>query len=472
MLVRSFAVLIFLLASFAALWAQTDSVVVFPFESFLQEVEQKHPIAKQIRLAKERADFLLMEARGDQLDPKLQADWKFKQFDGDNYYNIYDAYLKIPTAWGIDFKAGYNGAEGYYLNPENNLPDAGQAYLGVSIPLLQGLWNNERQTDLRIAKMMKQQAPIEIQAGLNNLFYQAANSYWEWTEAYNNQLVYARVLELVRRQHQQTTGLHLQGDIPAIDTVKTYIQIQNFEVKYLDAQLNEQQTRWALENHLWLNDTTAAELKAGTSPILLAQLTVEEMDSSMLEQQVQRLDQHPDLQLYQFKLRMLDLERRFKQTKLLPKASFDYNFLSTNSVNFFENTGGISAVTENYKLGFKVSYPILIRKERAGLALNKIKIKDTEFKLNFKKQEIFNKIRSYFNKLNSYAEQIVLIEAMVENYAQLVEAEREKFALGESDIFLINTRQQQFVDAQLKLYKTQVKFLKARTAWTWATASW
>ncbi len=470
MLLRSICICMLLFYYLLPLKAQ-DSLQL-SFEDFLIQVEQRHPLAQQIRLAQTRASLLLMEARGEQLDPQLQGSWKFKQFDSYNYYNIYDAYLQIPTVWGIDIKAGYNGAEGYYLNPENNLPDAGQAYLGVSVPLLQGLWNNERQTALRIAKMMQDQAPIEIQAGLNNLFYNAAQTYWDWTEAYNNQLVYAQNLQLAEAQFNQTKAMYLQGDIPAIDTLKSFIRIQDFEVKYIDAQLQERQTRWLLENHLWINDSTAAQLAEGSLPLLLDSLAIEVMDSTMLEEQLARLDQHPDLQLYQFKLRMLDFERRFKQTKLLPKANVEYNFLSTNHVNFFENTGGLAAVTENYKLGLKVSYPILIRKERAGLQLNQLKMRDTEFKLNFKRQEISTKIRSYFNKTNTYAAQVELLQAMVENYRSLLAAEREKFLFGESDIFIINTRQQQLVEAQIKLYKTQVKFLKARTAWTWATATW
>jgi outer membrane protein TolC len=449
----------------------TDSLAM-PFDLFIQEVEQKHPIAKQIRLATDFANFQLMEARGQQLDPQLEGKWKFKQFDGDNYYNIYDAYLRIPTSWGIDIKAGYNGAEGYYLNPENNLPDAGQAYLGVSVPLLQGLWNNERQTALRMAKLMKDQAPVKIQAELNNLFYEAAKAYWMWTEAFNRQFVFKQNLELAEAQFQQIKSLYLQGDLPAIDTLKSFIQIQDFQILFLDAQLEERQSRWMVENYLWTSDSTAAQLPLGASPLLLSDLIVGKMDSSNLEAQLARLDQHPDLRLYQFKLDMLEFERRFKQTKVLPKANVEYNFLSANNVNFFENTGGIAAVTENYKLGLKLSYPILIREARAGLELNRIKQQDTRFKLNFKKQEISTKIRSYFNKMNSYADQIALLQINVENYFRLVEAEREKFALGESDIFLINTRQQQYVAALLKLYKTQIKFLKARTAWSWATANW
>jgi hypothetical protein len=43
--------------------------------------------------------------------------------------------------------------EGYYLNPENTVPNTGLASIGISVPLGQGLFINQRMADLRKAKM-------------------------------------------------------------------------------------------------------------------------------------------------------------------------------------------------------------------------------------------------------------------------------------------------------------------------------
>jgi hypothetical protein len=40
-----------------------------------------------------------------------------------------------------------------YLNPENTVPNAGLTSLGISVPLGQGLFINQRMADLRKAKM-------------------------------------------------------------------------------------------------------------------------------------------------------------------------------------------------------------------------------------------------------------------------------------------------------------------------------
>jgi hypothetical protein len=68
--------------------------------------------------------------------------------------NIFDfQQFKNPTWYGIEIKAGFDQNEGYYLNPENTVPNAGLTSLGISVPLGQGLFINQRMADLRKAKM-------------------------------------------------------------------------------------------------------------------------------------------------------------------------------------------------------------------------------------------------------------------------------------------------------------------------------
>lgn len=438
------------------------------YEEYLEQVLKGHPIAAQIRLAEERARMQMMYAKGN-MDPVLNSDWNYKQFDGKNYYNIFNSYLSIPTIIGVDVQTGYQFADGFYLNDADKLPDAGQAFLGFSVPLGQGLWNNERQTAIRQAKVLKNAAAAEIRSAINNLMYDAARYYWDWTLAYNNSLAWERALNLAKEQFRFIKNSYLQGDLPAIDTLKSYILIQDFEIQLNDAELQMRKARWNVENYLWINDSTVVKLNDSIVPIVLDSLEIEFPDTNELNKWLNQVENHPDLLQYNYQLQALELEERFKFTKLLPKAELKYNLLATNNVAFFQGTG-FEAFTEQYKLGFKFKYPILIRKERADLTLNRIKQQETNFKMRFKSQEISNKLRIYFNQIFTYGEQSERLDAMIENYVTLIEAERLKFAQGESDLLIVNTREVQFTEAQLKRYKTIVKFLESKTAWTWATA--
>jgi outer membrane protein TolC len=79
-----------------------------------------------------------------------------------------------------------------------------------------------------------------------------------------------------------------------------------------------------------------------------------------------------------------------------------------------------------------------------------------------------NKINNYYNEQDNFIAQIELYEGAVQNYNTLLEAEYIKFDLGESSIFLVNSREQKLIEAQLKLIELRGKFFKTRQKLEWA----
>ena len=153
-------------------------------------------------------------------------------------------------------------------------------------------------------------------------------------------------------------------------------------------------------------------------------------------------------QTYAIKLQQLSLEQKLKRNKILPKLDFKYNFLSYNHVDFFAT--GANAFAENYKFGLKFSMPLLLRESRADLQLTQLKIQETNFQIQQKQIEVSNKIKIYFAEIATYGQQMAIIERNVANYATLLEAEQQKFAIGESSVFLLNSREMKLIEVRRK----------------------
>lgn len=51
---------------------------------------------------------------------------------------------------------------------------------------------------------------------------------------------------------------------------------------------------------------------------------------------------------------------------------------------------------------------------------------------------------------------------MVTDYERMLEAEELKFQLGESSLFLVNSRESKLIDGQLKAISTQNKFFNTK----------
>ena len=147
---KLFYIFIFICSSFSLLAQNLPTE--FTYNEFLGYVKKYHPLVKQADLKLNEAQANLMQARG-AFDPKIEVDFSEKQFKDSEYYSILNSSFKIPTWYGIELKAGFDNAEGIYVNPENTLPNSGLTSLGISVPLGQGLFINQRMADLRKAKI-------------------------------------------------------------------------------------------------------------------------------------------------------------------------------------------------------------------------------------------------------------------------------------------------------------------------------
>jgi len=133
-----------------------------------------------------------------------------------------------------------------------------------------------------------------------------------------------------------------------------------------------------------------------------------------------------------------------KLNNLLPRVDFQYNFLTQEPLILNTYTDS------NYKVGLGISMPLFLRKERGDLTLAKIKLKETEYKLTTTEIGLKNKRDQLLNASKSYTKQFDIVNNLVKDYTLLLTAEERKFDLGESSIFLINSRESKLIDVKLK----------------------
>ena len=166
------------ICSWMSLFGQ-NSPTEFTYNEFLGYVKKYHPLVKQADLKLNEAQANLMQARG-AFDPKIEVDFSEKQFKDSEYYSILNSSFKIPTWYGIELKAGFDNSEGIYVNPENTLPNSGLTSFGISVPVGQGLFINQRMADLRKAKIQLNLSQAERNLMAVAVLYDASVAYFNW----------------------------------------------------------------------------------------------------------------------------------------------------------------------------------------------------------------------------------------------------------------------------------------------------
>lgn len=450
-----------------------DTTKVFTETDYLAWVRQYHPVIQQANLLNRVGESYQLKARGG-FDPKIAGEIQRKSFDGKTYFTIGETGLKIPSWLGAEFKVGYNWTNGVFLNPENNLPAAGQAYAGVKWSLARGLMIDERRAALQQAKIIVQANEAEQQTIVNDLLLDAGKSYWEWVNAYNDLKIFEEAHRLAKVRLAGVKSSFLQGDKPAIDTLESTIQVQNRQIAVNDAKVVYENSQRYLSNFLWYENELPVEVSDLLSPPFYKELSLPESALDLGSILGNLNEKHPTLRQYRFKLQDLAINRRLKKEALKPQVDVEFNFLAdgidfVNKPKDASDLGGFnSLLTENYKAGVKVGMPLFRRKARADVELADIKLLDTNYKLRQKTQVIKNKVLNYQALLDNSRQQVAVNQSMVVNYQNLLVAENEKFRFGESSIFLLNSREQKLINAQLKLVKFLTLYQKNRLGLIWS----
>lgn len=454
--------------------AQSDiAPKILTLETVWQRVTDHHPVALQATLLPLQASAGLREARGG-FDPKLFADWQQKSFKGTEYYTFSESGLKIPTWYGLEFKGVYQTARGANVSAEHYLPAVGQAVVGVKASALRGLLIDERRTVLQQAKLLRARNAAEQQSILNDLWFETAVVYWEWWVAYQQWQVFQRALENARQRQVAIVASFEQGDKPAIDTVESMVQVQTRLLELQQAELDFRNTGLHMANFLWQDGEIPLEVDSNTVPgppnLELAESLSLDLPQLLLDLETR----HPDLRQYQLKISDLEIRRRLAVEQLKPRLDLEYNFLG-NGFEFGYNNGSDGAihslVAENYKIGFSFEMPLFLRKERGKLQQTDLKILEADYDLRQKRLSTSNKVMAYYNEWQTAQEQLDLFNQTIANYRRLLDAELQKFSLGESSLFLINSRENKLIDAELKLIKLQATLPKLESAVRWAAGN-
>ena len=450
--------IVFFLLIFSQINSQEKVDSKMTLSEFLGYVKNYHPIVKQANLVINNSEAKLLKARG-AFDPKIEIDFDKKLFKEKEYYNKLNGAFKIPTWYGVEFKANFEQNDGVFLNPENTVPLDGLYSAGVSVSLAKGLLNNKRMASLKQAKFFLNQAKEDQQIFVNKILYDASLSYFNWLKTYNEKLVYDSFLNNAEIRFKATKRAFQEGEKPAIDTLEAGITLNTRKLNLEKAKIKLIKASLELSNFLWLNENTPIELKESIIPDINTFNTVDKTFNIALFNNANfDIENHPKIKSLGFKIKSLDVEKRLRMNNLLPKIDVQYNFLSADGdqINSFNNN--------NYKAGINFSMPIFIRKERGDLKLAKIKLQDKKLENDATKVIIRNKINAIQQELNSYILQNNFTFKIVRDYDVLLKAEERKFFLGESSLFLVNYREEKYIDSKLKAISLENAFFKAKAS--------
>lgn len=433
-------------------WGQ----ITFSDKQLYEIVLKNHPLVRQANLQPKFGEAEILGARG-AFDPKAYTYSFQKNFNSEAYYNLLNLGLKVPTWYGVEVKSGFESNRGLYIDPQDKTPNSGLFYAGASLNLGKGLLIDQRRAELFKAKVYNESTQFEQKLQLNELIYESGYAYWNWFLSYHSMQIFNEAYDLAIERFNAVKRTEELGDRPEIDVVEAGLQVQNRESMLQNFKAEYFGSGYNLATYLWNDQVLPLELDSLTLPLKID--SVENEIKPILSNQVidSFVFNHPYLQITNFKIKSLEIDKKLKREQLKPELNIQYNFLNQP----VQNNPFVNMSLNNYKWGLTFEMPILLRKERGDLAKTKLKLQEEQYNLENSKAYLEYKIQNALVDYNNAINQMQILEQTVKDSKRLLDAEKTMFESGESSLFLINARETAYIQAKLKWVESIAKSKQA-----------
>jgi outer membrane protein len=439
----------------ALLQVATDPI---DLEAFQRAVVRNHPVVQAADLALRRASLGVSLARG-AFDPTVSATLEQKRFKGIGYFDEFDARLNVPTPLGIDFKLGWERADGEIINPERATPTSGLLTAAVVLPLGRRIITDERRTALTQAAAQVDAAVAERQQAILGLLAASARSFGAWYDA-EQRVVIAREaerlavfrLEAVRRRVAE-------GDAAAIDSIEARLEVRARQVARSEAENAAIAARANAEVFVWDPAGRAGALPVAIQPAEVTQWgtppTLPEEDRLL----TQVMAGHPAVVRAEARVRELRAGRLLARQNLLPDAKVELGALNAGTgVSDLFAFGDLSV---NNKLSGSATQSLLMVRERARLGLASVGLDISEWELALTRQQVGATLRIAAAEWRALAVQRALQQEAVADAEALVAGELRRFEAGESSLLIVNLRERALITERNALARIEGRLLAA-----------
>ena len=455
--------------------ANTDTTRGLSIKEVIDMVHNNHPLVISSRMESTRGKATLRKARG-AFDPRFQIETGGKsqeyvnQFGnpGKFTYEKEGAHLSLPTRSPVKIESGYESGRGNLVNGESYTLKGGLRYAGISIPVLKGLITDERRTMLAQSKLFKNQS-IEIQKiQLLNLSEMVWKDYVLWFIAFQQRNAYATGAQLSLERQEALRELFKAGGCNGMDTLENYIQLELFRTREKEWRVNTTKQRLQLSRHLWnynnnTNEWSALGISEDTEP---SEDFFNYLDSLFLSNKPNAIDVSiiPDINSLNFSVEQQRLNYKLKKWNLLPTFDLKYQQL-------FGNTFQDYALGSDRRFGLNFSTPLFLRKERGEMKIAEIKWQQESLKYQFKQNETKLKLAALYQQGEIYKDVYEHLKNVENGYLKLFKLERNKFDSGDGTVFLLNTRENRYLNARVKTIEQKSKYLNTLIDYLRATGS-
>jgi outer membrane protein, heavy metal efflux system len=433
-------------------------------EEVLLSVDKHYQPLRAALLDRAVADADLLSAEG-RFDFSLKA-----RYDNNalGFYrnNRIDFSVEQPTTvQGLSWYAGYDVSRGRYASYDGKLStdQLGEVRAGLRLPLLRDRAIDTRRAELQKAQFGLRVADLGIAQQRLLIIQAATRRYWDWVAAGRRLAIASSLLELADQREKILEDSVALGALPqfeVLDNKRIILQRKNAQVEATRALENA-----AIELSLFYRDgagvprlAEARQLPPGfPDPTTL---TPEQMERDILL----ALERRPELMRLIFQRRQLNVDEQLARNALLPNVDLftEYNRLAGNRQ--------VLRGPDEWRTGIVFDLPFQRRAARGRTANVEARTRQITEREGFLRDQITAEVRDAVSAVrNSFLRSDVLRDE-VQATREVEGAERARYELGDSTLFVLNQRELATADAALREVSALNEYFRAYANYELAVA--
>lgn len=413
----------------------------------------------------EIADGEVLAALG-KFDLQMRA-----SFDSDQlgYYQNerFSSRLEQPLqTMGATVYGGWRVGEGSFAPYDGKLDtrSGGEWSSGLKLPLLRGREIDPKRADLRKAEMGRLLARLTVDQQRLVIGLQAARSYWEWVAAVGRLRLARQLLEVATSRDQLLRDSAEAGQVARIEVTENARVILQRQSILVSAERGVQQAAIGLS--LYFRDGAGEPVLVATDRAPGGFPGMEGIQPGGVDQGIAAaLQARPDLARFGAVQSQLEVDRKLAINDRKPAVDLFAGFTAETG------QGVVRRGPREVKAGIAFELPFQRRAATGKLAITEAKLKQVDNRQRFLRDQIAAEVRDAASALAAAYYQAGLVRDEVRVARQLEEAERDRFQLGDSTLFLVNLREQATADAVLREISAQNEYFKAQALYRWTVGA-
>ncbi len=393
------------------------------------------------------------EQAGGAFDAKLSANWQgiTSGYYKDRAYFNTKIVKPFPVA-NLQLYGGYlqsiNGDYPDWLAYQNTKSE-GRALVGMEASLLRNFLINEQQADMQLAHLDVAIAHYSQQLMEKQVVADARKAFWKFTIAYRIQAVYQDLLDRALARYTFLSKQVAQGDKPAIVLIENNKSILRRRSQLATAKRDSRLA--ALYLGLFYRDQEGNPISIDTllrTPCVTPNFDIKmpRVTQDIHIAQERRLDGMILKTLIQKSRVSIDLGKN----DFLPDLNLKMEWASDYG------TGSFTKDDPSGKMTLQFSVPIENQKGRGKVFKAQSEKSMIEAEYGFLKTMIGNDLFAIANRMQEASILYANATEEVANGITLVKAEKTRFEQGDSDLFLLNMREQDLATTQEYWLKSQL----------------